>query len=118
MEMMVMIEHTQCALQLVQRYLPRMVLHGLALVVVVTVSGCAYMHVQVPLDTNFDNTQLGAKEGRASAFSLLWLVAWGDAGSKAAATQGNLKVIRHADTEVQSVLFGLYSRVTTVVYGD
>ena len=48
-------------------------------------SGCAYMHVQMPLDTNFDNTQLGAKEGRSNAYSALWLFAWGDAGTKAAA---------------------------------
>ena len=80
--------------------------------------GCAYMHVQRPLDTNFDNTQLGVKEGRASAYSVLWLVAWGDAGTKAAATQGDIKIIRHADTAVNAVLFGLYSRITTVVYGD
>lgn len=85
---------------------------------VLLAQGCAYMHVQTPLDTNFDATQLGAKEGRSHAYSVLWLFAWGDAGTKAAATQGNLKVIRHADTEVKSVLFGLYSRVTTVVYGD
>ena len=85
---------------------------------VLTTSGCAYMHVQRPLGTNFDNTQLGSKEGRSNAYSVLWLVAWGDSGTKSAATQGNIKVIRYADTEVKSVLLGLYSRVTTVVYGD
>ena len=81
-------------------------------------SGCAYMHIQRPLDTNFDTTQLGSKEGRSNAYSVLWLFAWGDAGTKAAATQGDIKIIRHADTEVKSVLLGIYSRVTTVVYGD
>lgn len=91
---------------------------GLAAALVVVASGCAYMHVQLPLDTNFDNTQLGAKEGRSSSYAVLWLFAWGDAGAKAAATQGGIKVIRHADTEVESVLLGIYSRVTTVVYGD
>lgn len=82
------------------------------------VSGCAYMHVQRPLDSNFDSTRLGAKEGRASVRSVLWLFAWGDGGTKAAAQQGGITVIRHADTEVTSVLMGMYSRVTTVVYGD
>ena len=81
-------------------------------------SGCAYMHVQRPLGTNFDNTQFGTKEGRSNAYSVLWLVAWGDSGTKAAASQGNIKIIRYADSEVKSVLLGLYSRVTTVVYGD
>jgi len=91
---------------------------GLGAAFVAIASGCAYMHVQVPLDTNFDNTQLGSKEGRANSYSLLWLLAWGDGGTRAAATQGDIKVIRHADVEVESVLLGLYSRVTTVVYGD
>ena len=81
-------------------------------------SGCVYMHVQRPLDTNFSNTPLGSKEGRSNAYSVLWLVAWGDAGTKAAATQGNIKVISYADTEVKSVLLGMYTRVTTVIYGD
>jgi hypothetical protein len=91
---------------------------SLAAALVFSASGCAYMHVQRPLGNNFDNTQLGTREGRSSCYSVLWLFAWGDAGAKAAATQGNIKVIRHADTEVKSVLLGIYSRVTTVVYGD
>ena len=91
---------------------------GLAVALVGLASGCMYMNVQRPLDTNFDNTQLGLKEGRASAYAVLWLVAWGDAGTKAAATQGNITVIRHADNETKLVLFGLYSRNTMVVYGD
>lgn len=81
-------------------------------------SGCAYTHVQMPLGTNFNSTQFGTKEGRSNSYSVLWLIAWGDAGTKAAATQGNIKVIRYADHEVKSVLLGLYSRVTTIVYGD
>ncbi len=80
--------------------------------------GCAYTHIQRPLDRNFDTTQLGVKEGRSHAYSLFWAVAWGDAGTKAAARQGEITTIRHADTEVKSVCLGLYTRVTTVVYGD
>jgi len=95
-----------------------MAVGGMAAALVLIGSGCAYMHVQRPLGTNFDNTQLGSKEGRSNAYSVLWLVAWGDAGTKAAASQGDIKVIRYADTEVKSVLLGIYSRVTTVVYGD
>ena len=95
-----------------------MVVGSLAGALVIIASGCAYMHVQMPLGTNFNNTQFGSKEGRSNSYSVLWLFAWGDAGTKAAATQGNVKVIRYADSEVKSVLFGLYSRVTTVVYGD
>ncbi len=91
---------------------------SLAATLVFVASGCMYMHVQMPMDTNFDNTQLGVKEGRSHSYSVLWLFAWGDAGTKAAAAQGNISTIRHADTEVKLVLFGLYTRSTTVVYGD
>lgn len=81
-------------------------------------SGCAYMNVRVPLDTDFEKTELGNKEGHASTYTVGWAVSWGDAGTKAAAQEGGLSVIRHADREVLSVLMGLYTRVTTVVYGD
>ena len=91
---------------------------GLAAALVFAASGCAYMNVQWPMGADFHNTQLGAKEGRANAYCVLWLVAWGNAGTKAAASQGDIRIIRHADTEVKSYLLGCYSRVTTVVYGD
>ena len=66
----------------------------------------------------FSNHGFGSKEGRASNLSILWLFAWGDAGTKAAADNGDISVIKHADQEFMAVLFGLYFRVTTVVYGD
>jgi hypothetical protein len=80
--------------------------------------GCAYSHLQRPLDTNYDSTSLGSKVGRAHIHSILWLFAWGDAGSSAAADDGGITVIKHADTETKVILFGLYGRLTTVVYGD
>lgn len=82
------------------------------------VSGCVYTNIQRPLGTEYHQTELGAKTGEANSYSLLWLFAWGNAGTKAAAEEGKLKVIRHADIKVFSLLFGLYARVTTVVYGD
>lgn len=85
---------------------------------VVLCSGCVYVDVKTPLDTDLNRTQLGAKEGRASSRSILGLVAWGDSSTHAAATQGGLTTINHADMEVFSVLGVLYSRQTLVVYGD
>jgi hypothetical protein len=81
-------------------------------------SGCAYTKIQLPLDQNFDNTELGTKEGRSSAKTVLFLISWGNAGTKAAAQNGNLKVIKHADREIFISIFGLYTRITTVVYGE
>jgi len=86
--------------------------------VTILLSGCVYTKVQRPHDKNYDKTELGTKEGRASLQSICWLVAWGDAGTRAAAENGNIKIIRHADVEYYTILLGLYTRLTTVVYGD
>jgi len=86
--------------------------------VLVLFSGCAYTKIQLPLDKNFENTDLGTKQGRASAKTVLFLVSWGDSGTWAAAHNGNIQVIKHADREIFSFFFGLYTRMTTVVYGD
>ena len=90
----------------------------LALGILLLSNGCAYLHTQRPLSVDFNKTEVGTKEGRASSYSVLWLVAWGDSGLKAAATQGQLKTIESADVEMLAVLLGIYTRVTTVVYGN
>ncbi len=86
--------------------------------VVFAFSGCAYMNVKTPYDTDLDKTVLGEKVGEASCHSILYLVAWGDAGTAAAAKNGNITVINHMDNQAISILFGLYSQSTTIVYGD
>lgn len=91
---------------------------GVILLSLMLLQGCAYSHIQRPLDENYDNTTLGTKVGRASTHSLLWLFAWGDAGTRAAAEDGGISVITHADSEYKMIFFGMYTEVTTVVYGD
>ena len=81
-------------------------------------TGCAYLHTQRPMSVEFNKTELGTREGRASSYEVMWLVGWGNSGTRAAAENGQIKTIEFADTEILSVLFGLYSRVTTVVYGN
>ena len=81
-------------------------------------TGCVYMKVQRPHDKNYERTELGEKIGKSELKSLLWLFAWGDAGTKAAADNGGITVIKHADVEYYVLLLGLYTRITTVVYGD
>ena len=93
----------------------------LALAAVLTaplLTGCLYYNVSSPLDTDLDETQLGSKVGQSQAQSILWAVAWGDAGTQAAARDGDITTIRHADQNGLWVLFGLYIRQTTIVYGD
>lgn len=80
--------------------------------------GCLYTNIEGPLDTDLNKTQLGDKTGEASFQSVLWLTAWGDAGTQAAAKQGGITTINHADRKIYSILFGLYYKQTTVVYGD
>lgn len=86
--------------------------------ILVSLGGCAFVNVKTPFDTDLDQTVLGTKKGTASAYSILWLVSWGDTSYATAARNGDIKVIRHADQEVQQVLFGLYTRWRVVVYGD
>jgi len=80
--------------------------------------GCIVTNVKIPQDTNLDQTQLGTKVGESSSQGVLWMVAWGDAGTQAAAEEGGITTVLHADQEIFSVLFGLYVRYTTVVYGN
>jgi hypothetical protein len=72
----------------------------------------------MPMDKNFNNTELGSKEGKSSTHTVMYLVSWGDSGTKKAADNASIEVIKHADRQVFSFLFGLYTRITTVIYGD
>lgn len=81
-------------------------------------SGCLYTNTISPLDIQLDQTRLGDKVGEASQEVVLWLFAWGDAGTKAAADNGGLTQVNHADRRTQIYFFGVYSRFTTIVYGD
>lgn len=87
-------------------------------VFLLTLSGCAYVNTKTPLDQDLDQTTLGQKTGVAEARSVLWMVAWGDASYAAAAKNGGITTLRHADQEVFTVFFGLYTRYRVVVYGD
>ena len=57
--------------------------------------------------------------GESEWQSVLGLFAWGDAGTQAAAEDGNITVVNHADQHTFALLFGfLYLRRTTIVYGE
>jgi hypothetical protein len=88
------------------------------LVVVFLMTGCLYTHVLTPYDTNLDKTVLGQKTGKATMQSVLWLFAWGDASTAAAAKQGGISTVNQMDREFLNVVFGVYTETTTIVYGD
>lgn len=92
----------------------------LLVVVLVILSGCGILYTQItmPLGTELNKTELGHKRGEASMYSCLWLVAFGDSGAATAAKQGGISVMTHMDRGYQSILFGIYTKTTTIVYGD
>ena len=90
----------------------------IALLAVPLLTGCIYSHITTPLDLDLDRTHLGDKVGTAEWQSVLGLVAWGDAGTQAAAKQGGLTQINHADLETLVILAIVYHRETTILYGE
>jgi hypothetical protein len=91
---------------------------SLSLLACMSLPSCILTNIQVPLDTDLQNTDLGDKKGESSYQSILGLVAWGNAGTQAAASDGNITTLKHADPKIFSVLWGVYYRQTTVVYGN
>ncbi|MGD2175841.1 MAG: TRL domain-containing protein [Candidatus Brocadiaceae bacterium] len=102
-----------------------------AVVMLVAAAGCTAFRAPVvppfasgfnywsaPMNLQFRSTELGSKTGRASATNVLGLFTFGDSGIAAAARDGNIKTINHADTEFLSVIGALFVRQTTIVYGD
>jgi hypothetical protein len=85
--------------------------------------GLLFTNQQAPLMTDFDETRLGPKHGKASVryfrdplFTGLDF-AWDDACLRAAAKNGNITTVRHADYEFLSIL-GIFARFTVHAYGD
>lgn len=83
-----------------------------------TLCGCVYTDVRVPMSGEFRTTRVAPKSGKAKIQSVAWLVAWGDAGLQKAAADGQLSSIEYADQAFLNILFGLYMSRTTVVYGN
>jgi len=64
----------------------------------------------------FDTASPSTKTGTATAEGIL-VVGFGDASIKKAMDQGKITKVHHVDCEVFNIL-GIYSRYTTVVYGE
>ena len=100
--------------------LKSVLLLGTAVLVLMSGCGGVYMNLKTPMPT-LDmqvNADGQAKVGKASAEMFVWLVVVGDCSLSTAMTNGGITRIHHVDTEVQSVLFGVYGKFTTVVYGE
>ena len=87
-------------------------------------SGLLFAYQSAPLETNFEETQVGSKTGIAEVrflrepfFTNLPLVTWGDASLEAAAREGGIQTVHYADYHLLSVL-GVYLQLTVQVSGD
>ena len=80
-------------------------------------TGSVFSQINAPLDVDFQNTDLsGLKKGTAETISILGLFATGDVSSQAAAQNGGITKIMHADYEYFNVL-GVFQKTTVIVYG-
>lgn len=107
-----------------------LVLAGMAILCIV-VSGCAgvyrapvmpgvgilYADVSAPLDVDNDGTITTEKKGEATAENVLGLIVTGDASIAAAAKAGKITKVSHVDYKFKNIL-GIYSKFTTIVYGE
>lgn len=79
--------------------------------------GFGYTNVAAPIDTEFNGTSVTGKKGEASSIGILGLFAFGDASVEAAAREGNISRVNHADYKYFNILW-IYQNFTTVVYGE
>lgn len=78
--------------------------------------GALYTDVQLPV-SNATGSVSYSKTGTSTSQSILGLVAWGDGSIRAAADNGKIVKINSIDYKADSVL-GVYSKYTTIVYGE
>lgn len=89
------------------------------------ISGCASMYpvgalytgVKVPNNMGDGKDVSYTKIGKASANSILTLVATGDASLEKAIQNGGIKTVKWVDYHADNFL-GIYGTYTTTVYGD
>lgn len=85
-------------------------------------TGCAaiYNDIKAPMPELSVNTSAAGmtKVGRSECTSYVWVVALGDCSVAAAMKSGGVSRVHHVDSEVFAVVFGVYRKITTVVYGE
>jgi hypothetical protein len=89
-------------------------LSGCAAFVHTPVRGLIFTAVEGPI--NATASQANTKRGEACAFSVLGLVAWGDASINEAKNNGQIRELSTVDHESFNIL-GVYAHFCTVVRG-
>lgn len=80
------------------------------------VNGFVYSNVEAPLTATASPDE-AQRVGRASARSILGVVASGDASIQTAARNGGITEIHHVDVQSAN-FFGVLAEYTVVVYGN
>lgn len=95
---------------------------ALVLILSFSLIGCGalYTNIKTPLPQLSVNpdSQARTRIGEASCTSYVWVVALGDCSVQEAMQQGNISKVHHVDSEFKSYFFGIYTKFTTVVYGE
>ena len=65
-----------------------------------------------------DNATPTPKKGISECKSVLGIAAWGDCSVEAAMRAGGIKKVHHIDHSTLAVLFFIYDKYTTTVYGE
>lgn len=78
----------------------------------------AITSISAPLSAEYSpETTVSTRSGRASTFAVLGLVSVGDCSIEAAARDGGLRQVNHADYSYLNIL-GIWQRFTVKVYGE
>ena len=89
------------------------------LLLIVLLSGCV-ANIKTPmvaLSIDYESNMY-PKVGFASCKQFVWVFMDGDCSLSAAMQDGGITKVHHIDTSVTVIVFGAYSRFTTVVYGE
>lgn len=79
--------------------------------------GSLFADISAPMTVDYEGQAVAPNQGRASAKSVLGLIAWGDCSVQAAAQRGGLRKIHYCDYEYMNVL-GFYQSFTVVARGE
>ena len=78
----------------------------------------AISSISAPLSAEYSpETTISTKSGEASTMAVLGLVSWGDCSIEAAASDGGLRQVNHADYSYLNIL-GIWQKFTVKVHGE
>jgi hypothetical protein len=84
-----------------------------------TLNGC-FADMRTPmiaLSANH-NGEVQSRVGTSSCYQYVWVIGLGDCSLTTAMRNGGITRVHHVDTALKTILFGAYSEMTMIVYGE